>query len=532
MSELEDDEAPPALLLPRPLSHQLDVHEDPARFKLERWGRRTGKTRHALICALSGHGPGWDRGAPLHPGILQGWDIPWIARDYKQANMIWTEEIVPRFKPNGEDLEGCSVLESDLEVVIEGLGKLQLRTAENAASIRGLGARCKGVVIDEAAWLKLRTIWLSIVRPILVDNKGWALFASTTNAGLDGDRDPATGNPQTPSFFNTLCQLVMAGKPGYTRAEGWMHSHKTARDNPLIDQVELAAAMAGYHADSLELNQEWEAKLLAGGAGLAFPEWREDLHVLRMEAPDSATWFGGLDWGYSAPTWFGAIAAFGDRRLHVRREYYGAKQDPYTTGWLIGEQLISLPTLEWVGCDSSIFAVTDGGQSIGQRIQLGLRDKMGKERCPVLIEVPKGPGSRHTRKALLHEALRYEEKPDPEDASRKIVPAWLAPALTVHPDCAELVRTLPALPKDQRDPEDVDTDAEDHPYDGLTYPLLARRAPQRKEERREGPESRDHHPGMKHGRENVGVWGGPKPAGRDRYQSGITWRFRRPNEED
>jgi hypothetical protein len=538
VSELElepiDDgeEAPPRLILPRPLAHQLDVHESPARFKLERWGRRTGKTRHALICALSGHGPGWRTGTPLHPGILQGWDVPWIARDYKQASMIWEEELKPRFMPYGQVLPGCSVNEAALEIVIADCGRLQIRTAENAASIRGLGARLKGVIIDEAAWLKLRHIWLAIVRPILVDNIGWALITSTTNAGLDGDRDSETGNPTTPSWFNTLCAAVMAGKPGYTLEDGWLHSHKTARENPVIDQAELARALAGYHADSLELNQEWEAKLLTGGAGLAFPEFREDLHVQRIEPPADAVWLGGLDWGYDQPTWFGAVAFFGDQRRHVRSEYYGRKVPPYDTGWAIGERLAQLPTLGWIGCDSSIFNDTDGEQTIGERIQKGLLDRLGKTRCPKLIGVTKGPRSRQTRKALMHEVLKYEERPDPEDATRKTVPSWLAPKLTIHPDCADLVRTLPALPKDPRDPEDVDTDAEDHPYDGLGYLLLAQRPRVEKRREPESPLTRDHHPGMtKAGREK-NVWGGPKPGPQGPYQSGIQWRFRRPTEGD
>lgn len=531
LEDLEGDAG--RLILPRPLAHQLGVHEDPARFKVHRWGRRTGKTRHALICALGGHGPGWDEGTPMHPGILQGWDVPWIARDYKQATAIWAEEIKPRFQPHGADLPGCDVREADLEVVIAGFGRLQIRTAENAASIRGLGARLKGVVIDEAAYMKLRHIWLAIVRPILVDNVGWAVIMSTTNAGLDGDKDPETGNPITPSWFNQLCEGVMASRHGYTADDGWLHTHKTARDNPVIDQAELARALAGYHPDSLELNQEWEAKLLAGGAGLAFPEFREDLHVLRSEPPPDAVWLGGLDWGYDQPTWFGAVAFFGDARRHVRREYYGRKVPPYDTGWAIGELLMGLPPLAWIGCDSSIFNNTDGEQTIGERLQKGLLDRLGKERCPKLIGVTKGPRSRQTRKALLHEVLKYEERPDPEDATRKVVPSWLAPKLTVHPDCPELVRTLPALPKDKHDPEDVDTDAEDHPYDGLTYLLLAQRP---REEKREPPRdllTRDHHGGMRRdGRERTDQWGGPKPETPQTYQTGIRWRFRKPKEDE
>ena len=63
------------------------------------------------------------------------------------------------------------------------------------------------------------------------------------------------------------------------------------------------------------------------------------------------------------------------------------------------------------------------------------------------------------------------------------VRAWLAtapdgrPWLTVHPRCAYLIRTLPALQQDATDPEIVDTDGDDHAADALRYAVMARPAP-------------------------------------------------------
>ena len=39
---------------------------------------------------------------------------------------------------------------------------------------------------------------------------------------------------------------------------------------------------------------------------------------------------------------------------------------------------------------------------------------------------------------------------------------------------AHLIRTLPALQHDERKPEDVDTDAEDHAADEFRYALMSR----------------------------------------------------------
>ena len=45
------------------------------------------------------------------------------------------------------------------------------------------------------------------------------------------------------------------------------------------------------------------------------------------------------------------------------------------------------------------------------------------------------------------------------------------PLLQFTENCGNLVRTLPALPYDKTNVEDVDTDAEDHAYDALRYLL-------------------------------------------------------------
>lgn len=45
------------------------------------------------------------------------------------------------------------------------------------------------------------------------------------------------------------------------------------------------------------------------------------------------------------------------------------------------------------------------------------------------------------------------------------------PRLLVHSTCTNLIRTLPAVPHDRGNPEDVDTKSEDHAIDALRYLL-------------------------------------------------------------
>jgi hypothetical protein len=49
------------------------------------------------------------------------------------------------------------------------------------------------------------------------------------------------------------------------------------------------------------------------------------------------------------------------------------------------------------------------------------------------------------------------------------------PGLFIFDTCRDWIRTVPVLPRDERDPDDVDTKAEDHAYDETGYRLLENR---------------------------------------------------------
>lgn len=49
--------------------------------------------------------------------------------------------------------------------------------------------------------------------------------------------------------------------------------------------------------------------------------------------------------------------------------------------------------------------------------------------------------------------------------------------LVVFTNCKHIIRTLPELLNDERNPEDVDTGMEDHAYDQLRYACMSRPMP-------------------------------------------------------
>jgi hypothetical protein len=466
-----------ALQLPKPHVNQVPILESDARFKVIRAGRRFGKDRLSLHAAITGHGPK-DNGAPLHRGILQGVDVLWVGPDYPQIRAIWREEIDKRFKglpPHVVDLNS-----TERRVTIGDLGTLQFRSNENIDSIRG--SKFGGAVINEAAFMDLEYALKEVIMPALMDLGGWVIIISSPNAGPDGHETEE--GKRSPSFFNILCEKIMAG----TMTPDWQHWHYTSRDNPKIPPKEVAALYAQYEPDSPQLAQELDAKLIIAGAGVAFPEFDEAVHIQNYEPPrDVGAWTGGGDWGYTKPGCLYLIWTGPERSL-VRLEYYFRQTDPYTVGYNWGQMIMAFPKATWFSIDTP--AVADGGPTILEELQRGLVDAVGglRVRPPVFINPPKGPGSRYTKKMLLHDYLRFER---PVDGP---VPPWAMPKLQFHKSCANIIRTLPRLPRDPKGKEDVDTEAEDHAYDGIASWLMARTpAVERAKQSNRHP---DDHPGF------------------------------------
>lgn len=463
--------------IPALLEHQEPIAQHPARFKVLRMGRRWGKDRLAFNVAWFGHGPRseWS-------GILEGWDVAWLAPDFKQGRGIWNEEIVPRFVDR--QVPGVSVNQQEKSVVLQGCGGLYFYSAENARAIRGLGKRLKGIVINEAAHLDLAHVWREIIRPVLADNQGWAIIMSTTNAGADGGKDDV-GNAQIPSFFNSLCEQIQQKQ----RSDEWAEFYGTAEQNPKIVPQEFQSLVAEYPQDSTALYEEIYAKLLAPGAGLAFPEWRDDIHKLdTFDIPAHWEYGAGFDWGYWQPSVLTIMAHGEDSRTVAVSDHLWTRKDGRELGKAIAAVCRDLPKpIEYIAADSSIWGekASQGFPNLAEEIQTGITESWKRTAFPpVLIAVPKGPKSRVTRANLLHRYLRWEKVDDTLVA---------APRLRFLKACTNCIGTIPKLALDPKNPEDVDTTANDHAYDALTYFLLSRPplvdAPVK-------PEDSDVHPGF------------------------------------
>lgn len=494
--------APTRVQIPKLLPQQEPVARSPARFKLVRAGRRWGKDRLDLHAAIMGHGPKDKRGRWLclgcvrapHPadepcfrGLSNEMDVVWLAPAYTQATLIWNEEIRPRFGHN--PLVHLDDSEHTVSFGEKGGPTLHVRSAEAIETVRGIGKKLAGVIINEAARMDLEYAWRTVLRPALMDNLGWAMFTSTTNRGPDGAREmDGEGALKTPSFFNRLCAEVEAG----TRGPDWAHFYGTALDNPKIDPKEFHALVAEYAPESIALQEEVYAQLLEAATGLVFAEWRDDLHVVEtFTVPKGWRYGGGCDWGYRAPGWFGLFACGPDGDVVCVKELSFREQTDYQVGYAVGLICRGVGNVENVAGDEQMWYKTGvGAPTIAEGFQEGLNQAFGRhiEYAPKLVPATHGRGSRLAKLITTHQYLGWKAGPD------GTVPPWGRPRLRfVRSACPVAIRTLPALPYDATKREDVDTHADDHAYDGLGAFLMSRPPLAEEPVRSEEPEK---HPGF------------------------------------
>lgn len=194
-------------------------------------------------------------------------------------------------------------------------------------------------------------------------------------------------------------------------------------------------------------------------AGQMFGEWRWDRHTLDpITLPPSWTRYNGVDWGFAAPwcvLWGGVDP---DGRLWIYREIYATQ---------VGEkeQAQRILAAEAAGeqvsggrfADDSMWAVLGDAKPIAE---------VYAEEGVHLSPAGKGPNSRVIGWQRIHTYLRE----GPACPHHRAMGWQTCPFVHVFRTCTNLIRTLPDLPHATTgDPEDADTDAEDHAPDALRY---------------------------------------------------------------
>jgi len=205
---------------------QAEVISSSKRFRVLVAGRRFGKTQVALIELLR---------AACRPG-----DVAWyVAPTYKQAKRIAWKRLKQLVRP----FRSVRIYETDLRVEFPWQASIALHGADTYDSLRGEGLDF--VVLDEYACMA-REAWTEVLRPMLADRNGSALFIGT------------------PRGFNHFYDLYSYGQ----HETDWAAFHFTTEQGGNVSAEELQAAQR--EMDPRTYRQEFQASFEILGEGRVY----------------------------------------------------------------------------------------------------------------------------------------------------------------------------------------------------------------------------------------------------------------------
>lgn len=261
-------------------------------------------------------------------------------------------------------------------------------------------------------------------------------------------------------------------------------NHILLAADPTYKQTVIASAANPAMAKAW-LHGSWD--IVAGG--MFGDVWVPSIHIVkRFEIPANWRMDRAFDWGSSKPFsvgWWaesdGSDYRDGDGRwrssvrgdLFRFNEWYGMGPKANEGLQLLAVDIskgIVEREVKWGlqgkvrpgPADNSIFDVQNG-MCIADDMERRVRLDDGREYPGVSWERSnKGPGSRKAGWEIMRKALK-QALPNKDGRPREF------PGLFVMEHCTHWVRCVPSLPRDEKDMDDVDTDAEDHNGDETRY---------------------------------------------------------------
>lgn len=226
-----------------------------------------------------------------------------------------------------------------------------------------------------------------------------------------------------------------------------------ATDNPYVgDYEKTLGGIADPELRARIRDGDWSAMPDA-----AFPDWKRDLVVVPpFTIPDAWARYGGMDYGWSAPSVYLAAARDNDGRMWVYRELSMVQTVEKEQARRILEANRGVH-MRGIAADPAMWGRT--GSSLPPADQMGIEG----------LALSKADNDRLGGKARVHTYLAL----GPACTHHREQGLDLCPMLHILDGAApELTKTMGTLPRDPKRPEDVDTDGPDHWYDALRYLVM------------------------------------------------------------
>jgi hypothetical protein len=348
--------------------------------------------------------------------------------------------------------------------------------------------RC-GLAID---YKHLKDIGLSFIKPgffprsLLLSNPGGRAHAFIKQEFIDS-LEPNVPKQMPEDKGGMLRQFIPA----------FLEDNKALIDKDPGYRAKLLGS--GKHVRAM-LEGDWS---IPDGAALA-DEWSPRWNVMKpFDVPPSARVKRCFDWGIAKPfavtyVWEtrneaiklndGSMKTFPAGTMIVIGELYGwsgnADEGCRKTAKVVGEMIKKYEMRQpWASqitqgpSDGSIWNGTGTDKTINDDIVEGFNDLKDKSstygqtvRSSLFQAADKSKGSRAKGLALVKSYLYGAHG---EEIDSVVYPSEKA-GLIFFETCRHCLRTLPVIPFDDKDPDDVDTKSEDHIYDTVRYAVLGR----------------------------------------------------------
>jgi len=248
---------------------------------------------------------------------------------------------------------------------------------------------------------------------------------------------------------------VIAGEDGMKR----MYIRSVVTDNKILmhrdpGYIDRLKAVGDEALVSAWLKGDWDSFV-----GQYFTNWDEKkIAVPSFEIPDHWPLFGGMDYGEAAPTSYGLYTVDYDSNVYRLCEYYQSNATASQHARAIAQMIESCP---FTGGRYPQATYADPSMFVKRRLSEVINHSPADVFADHGIFLTRANNDRVTGWRIVNDALIKERF--------YCFNGWND----------ALMRTMPTLPRSTKNPEDLDTTAEDHAADELRYAISKIYAPHR-----------------------------------------------------